>query len=424
MVSNNSSEVETMNVHRTSILQLLNTSSTAPITLTQGKGCYLYDENGKAYLDMLSGLWCCALGHSHPQFVTALQDQLDRLTHCHSSFRSLEIEVANYQLSTVLPFYLDRVTWLNTGSEAVEFALKIALIANGRGKIIVWEGGYYGATNLVLALSGPDMDSWCRPPIVRIPAPHCSYCPIQACYPDCDFECLDQILSQVNQGTAVLYEPVMAVGGVIVPPPGYGRRVQEWARRLGALFILEEVTTGMGRTGRWFGFQHDDLHPDILVLGKALGNGLPVAAVVASAEVEARCTGKLRHVQSHQNDPWSGAVVANLIEIIKDERLVEHSASMGQLFLAKLNDLIVQWPIVIEARGKGLMTAIELTEPQVASTLQAHLRAKGIIADHRVSSRYLRFFPPYVIQAEEVERVVEAIEEGLPLCKTSVGRPE
>jgi 2,2-dialkylglycine decarboxylase (pyruvate) len=398
-------------------MQLLNTFPTTPIIFVRAKGCYLYDENGREYLDLLSGVWCCTLGHSHPRFVGALQPQLDSLIHLSVSFHSREIETASNRLAALLPPHLDRVTWLNTGSEAVELALKIARLAAGGDGVVVWEKGYYGATNLAWALSYGADEGWYRPALWPVPAPHCTHCPIGASYPTCDFLCLDQALSSVEEAVAVLYEPVLGSGGVIVPPPGYGRRVQEWARRLGALFILEEVTTGLGRTGRWFGFQHDDLEPDVLVLGKVLGNGLPVAAVITSAEVEARCAGRLRHVQSHQNDPWSGAVAATVIEIIKDEGLIERSATIGLKFLEQLEDLASHWPIVAEARGLGLMVALELSDPQAGSALQSHLLAEGIIADYREHCQCLRFFPPYVIEPDEVTRSVEAIDKGLQMMK-------
>jgi len=216
-------------------------------------------------------------------------------------------------------------------------------------------------------------------------------------------------MEPVERVAAVLYEPVMGSGGVIVPPPGYGHRVQEWARRLGALLILEEVTTGMGRTGRWFGFQHEDMQPDILVLGKVLGNGLPVAAVVTTAEVEARCGDRLHHVQSHQNDPWSGAVAATVIDILREEELVERSAAMGQQFLAQLDDLAHRSPALTEARGLGLMAALELADGQTGPALQAHLLGQGIIADYKASCQCLRLFPPYIIRPEQIARVVAAI---------------
>jgi 2,2-dialkylglycine decarboxylase (pyruvate) len=394
-------------------MRLLRTSPPPTMTLTSGQGCYLYDGNGRQYLDLLSGLWCCGLGHSHPRFVATLQGQLERLVHLNSSFGSQEIAAATELLSQVLPPYLDRVTWLNTGSEAVELALKVARLATDHDTVVVWERGYYGATNLAWALSGPADGGWCHPPALQVSTPHCSRCPLKTTYPACDFLCLDEALASIKQASAILYEPVLAVAGVIVPPPGYGKRLQEWARRVGALLILEEVSTGLGRTGRWFGFQHDDLEPDLLVLGKALGNGLPVAAVITTAEVEARCGDRLRHVQSHQNDPWSGAVAAAVIETMREERLVERCASRGTVFLDQLSSLADQWGVVTEARGLGLMAALELGNPELGAGLRAELLADGIITDYRESCQSLRFFPPYVVEEEELARTVDTIDRAL-----------
>lgn len=394
-------------------MALLKTSELGDLTLVRGVGCYLYSDDGEEYLDLLSGTWCCALGHSHPGLVPVLREQLGRLVHLNAAFGSHEIEEATARLTAHLPPRLDRVTWLNTGSEAVELALKIARLVSDGDEVVVWDRGYYGATNLAWTLSQGGGGGWCTPAVCRVPTPHCSRCLVDSSYPECNFVCLDRRLASVRQAAAVVYEPVMAVGGVIVPPKGYGRRVQEWARRLGAVFILEEVTTGMGRTGRWFGFQHEELEPDVLVLGKVLGNGLPVAAAVTTAEVEDRCAGRLRHVQSHQNDPWSGAVAARVIEILEQDRLVERSATMGGELLAQLEGLVGRWPVLAEARGLGLMAALEFKDPMIGAEVQAHLLQEGVIVDYREATNCLRFFPPYIIEAEQLARVVETMEEGL-----------
>jgi len=387
--------------------------SLSQVTLTRGEGSYLYDDAGQRYVDLLSGTWCCALGHNHPRLVAVLQEQLPRLVHLNAVFSSREIEMATERLTALLPASLDRVTWVNTGSEAVELALKLARLTSGDGAVVVWERGYYGATNLASSLSQGGGGGWCEPVTWRVPAPHCTKCPQDSSYPGCDFRCLDLALAGVTHAAAVLYEPLLAVGGVIVPPEGYGLRVQEWARRLGALFILEEVTTGMGRTGRWFGFQHDNLEPDVLVLGKVLGNGLPVAAVVATEDVEQRCEGRMRHVQSHQNDPWSGAVAAMVIQILKEERLVQRSADLGRQLLGWLEELEHHWRVVAEARGLGLVAALEFADAGMGEQLRGYLFKQGIIVDYQETTRCLRFFPPYVLEEQDLARAVELIEQGI-----------
>jgi 2,2-dialkylglycine decarboxylase (pyruvate) len=397
-------------------MALLKTFQSAPlpqVTLARGAGCYLYDDAGQRYLDLLSGTWCCALGHSHPRLVAVLQEQLKRLVHLNADFASREIEMGTERLTGLLPPSLNRVTWVNTGSEAVELALKLSRMASGDGAVVVWERGYYGATNLASSLSQGGGDGWCEPVVWRVPAPHCTQCPLDSSYPGCDFRCLGLALADVRQATAVLYEPVLAVGGVIVPPEGYGLRVQKWARRLDAVFILEEVTTGMGRTGRWFGFQHENLEPDVVVLGKVLGNGLPVAAVVTTEEVEQRCEGQLRHVQSHQNDPWSGAVAGSVIDILRDEGLVQRSAELGSQLLERLEQLEDRWPMVVEARGLGLVAALEFADAGLGEQLRGYLFQQGIIVDYQETTRCLRFFPPYITEEEELARVVEVIEQGI-----------
>jgi 2,2-dialkylglycine decarboxylase (pyruvate) len=396
-----------------STLNLFHTSQPSDLRFVTGQGAYLIDEHGRHYLDLISGLWCCALGHNHPVFVPALQKQLERITHLHHTLLSDEIELACRRLGSVLPSWLDRVIWLNTGSEAVELSLKVARVANGDDGIVIWERGYYGATNLASSLTNPEPDDWRSHRVWRVPAPDCRHCGLGMNYPDCSFECLDRTFEKMTHATAVLYEPVIASGGVIVPPPGYGRRVQEWARQIEAVFILEEVTTGMGRTGSWFGFQHDDLEPDILVLGKVLGNGLPVAAVVTTSGIEARCGGRLKHIQSHQNDPWSGAVASVVIDIIRAGNLVERSAELGAFFLQGLADIVDRYEEAVDARGLGLMAALELQSAEIGRFLHGYLLSESIIVEYKEAQNALRFFPAYIFEREELEKTLNILETGL-----------
>ena len=206
----------------------------------------------------------------------------------------------------------------------------------------------------------------------------------------------------------------MAVGGMIVPPPGYGAHLRNLATRCGAYLIAEEVTTGVGRTGRWFGFEHDAIVPDVLVVGKALGAGLPVSAVVTTEEVERCCRGTLRHVQSHQNDPFSGRIAATVISILQEECLVERTAESGASLLEGLKVLQSQYPWVWDVRGKGLMVGIELEQDRAAhgTTIYRRLLEAGFIVDYQPHTATFRLFPPYVISAQEIERFLEAFERA------------
>jgi 4-aminobutyrate aminotransferase-like enzyme len=266
--------------------------------------------------------------------------------------------------------------------------------------VVVIERGYYGATSYALALSEAGRAA--------------TYLPLAGTVHRLPLACPDasRYLAEAGAGriAAVLYEPVLG-GGILVPPIGFGARLRELASRRDALLIAEEVTTGMGRTGRWFGFEHEGIGPDIVVVGKGLGGGLPVSAVATTAEVQERCAGALRHVQSHQNDPFSGRVASTVISILQDEQLVSHAAERGRYLLDRLKELQCLEARIADVRGRGAMVGIELRAecaaegPQIAR----QLLAAGFIVDFHVPTSTFRLFPPFVITCEEIDRFVAAL---------------
>ena len=348
-------------------MRIWRTNPLEKVVLTRGEGCRVWDNQGNSYLDLLAGCWCSVLGHGHPRLLEDIREQAGTLIHAGPPFLSDEIQRALAKLTEVVPPALERTVFLNTGSEAVELALKMARAATGAGTIVTIARSYYGATTYALSLSEAGRDVRWLPPVgsmIRIPAPDCRRCPAGAAWPCDGFPCLDQLRELIDKKdpavAAVIFEPVLANAGILVPPPGYGSCLRDLAAQLKALFIAEEVTTGMGRTGRWFGFEHDNTVPDVLVIGKAVGAGLPVAAVVTTGDVEARCQSVLTHVQSHQNDPFSGRIVATVITILQEEGLIERAATLGNHLLAGLKELQSRLRCITVVRGRGLMVGIEL----------------------------------------------------------------
>lgn len=405
-------------------MDILNTGQFSELCPVKGEGCWIWDRNGNRFLDLLAGTWSNVLGHCHPSFTRKMQSQLERLVHVGSREITREIREAGERLAEVLPGELNRVTFLSTGSEAVELAIKIARIATGRLDIAIFRQGYYGATNQALALSEVGRDKPHLAPFqpiydLRIPAPDCSHCAFDMHPAQCAFRCLNSWVAEIEHRlnsypAAILFEPAIA-SQIIFPPPGYVTRLAEVAARWDSLIIAEEVTTGLGRTGEWFGFQRDGIIPDIMVLGKALGNGLPVAAVITTSEVEADCSGRLLHVQSHQNDPLSGAAATAVIDVIREEKLIERVKQMGIYLIDSLKRLQKEQAGIEEVRGVGLMVALELNGERCAergSQIQQVLRESGIIVDYRPETACFRFFPPYVVTQEQIDFVLEALNEG------------
>lgn len=401
-------------------MKLWNTNPLHGIRLTGGRGSTVFDDRGRSYTDMWSGTWCNVLGYGHPRLARALRDQAGGLLQTGAPFGTPEVDDALKSLADILPPELDRAVFLNSGSEAVELALKMAMAATGRQKIVAAEKGYYGGTVFALSISEPGRTSTFLPKyaqVLRLPAPHCVRCPSSS---DCgggNFPCLAALGETPPEegAAAVIWEPVLG-GGILVPPPGYGARLRELAAARGALFISEEITTGMGRTGRWFGFSHENLVPDILVIGKALGGGLPVSAVVTTKEVEERAVSVLgRHVQSHQNTPLSGRIAAEVIGTLRDQGLVERSEEMGAMLLSGLREIQARFPCIREVRGRGLMVGAELT-PEAAGRgpdMSKRLLGKGYIQDfHQLTSTF-RLFPPFVITRDEIRGFLAAFGDVL-----------
>jgi 4-aminobutyrate aminotransferase-like enzyme len=403
-------------------MRLWETNARNGVTLVCGDGCTVWDDTGKPYLDLLAGTWCNVLGYAHPRWTAAVADQGTGLVHVGSGFATLEVDAALAKLAEILPPELCRAVLLNTGSEAVELALKMARAATGREAVVVVEKSYYGATNHALSLSEEGRTASYLPhpgAIHRLPAPTCRRCPAGCSWPCDGLPCADP--SRLPAGTgegaiaAVIHEPVLAGAGITVPPSGYGRALRELAKRYGGLLISEEITTGMGRTGRWFGFEHDEVVPDILVIGKAIGGGLPVSAVVTTEAVEAGCRGELRHVQSHQNDPFSGRIAATVISILQDEGLVAQASARGAHLLDQLLRLQRGCSGIADVRGSGLMIGIELDGGYSGSGLGVHRRLlnAGFITDYQPATGTLRLFPPYVISTRELDQFVACLRDCL-----------
>lgn len=392
------------------------------IVLTRGEGSTVWDTSGKSYVDLLSGTWCNILGYGHPRWVEAIREQVAKLTHVGTSFCAQEVDPALAKLREILPPALNRAVFLNTGSEAVELALKMARAATLADQVVVIEKGYYGATSYALLLSEAGRTAPYLPrlgSVHRLPVPHCRRCPTGRSWPCGDFTCLDGLRALVEDGepplAAVIYEPVMGAGGIIACPDGYGAELRDLTSRCGALLIAEEVTTGVGRTGRWFGFEYDDIVPDILVIGKAIGAGLPVAAVATTEAVETRCGSVLRHIQSHQNDPFSARMAATVISILQEEGLIEAAARQGAYFMNGLRQMQSRCPSIAEVRGKGAMLGVELVESKATGgpAMVERLLEAGFIVDYQPHHATFRFFPPYVVSTEAMDAFLSAFEQVL-----------
>lgn len=369
---------------------LMNNYGTPPITLVRGEGAYVYDEQGNRYLDLLAGIAVNILGHAHPRIVEAVSTQIATLGHVSNLYaHPRTIELAERLLA--LAGREGKVLFCNSGAEANEAAFKISRLT-GRTKIIAAEGAFHGRTMGSLALTGqPPKQEPFRPlpgDVVHVP------------YGD-----LEAMRAAIDDQTAmVLLEPVMGEGGVVVPPDGYLPAVQQLTRDHGALFALDEVQTGICRTGTWFAYQHEGLEPDVVTLAKGLGGGMPIGAAIAFGAA-GDLLGPGSHGTTFGGNPVCAAAALAVLDVATDDDLNGAAKGRGDRLRDRLGDLVG------DVRGRGLLRAFDLPGETSKETAD-RLRDAGFLVNN-VSPRSIRLAPPLIITDDQVDSFADALAADL-----------
>jgi acetylornithine/N-succinyldiaminopimelate aminotransferase len=385
---------------------LLPTYERQPILFVRGRGVYLWDSQGKRYLDFLSGIGVNALGHNHPAIQAAIKRQAGRLIHVSNLFfHEYQAELA--QMLTQISG-LDRAFFCNSGTEAWEGALKLARAfaqmnnrngskANPKTRILAMENSFHGRTFGALATTGQ--------PKYRAP-----FVPLMPGVSFVKFNDLDDLQRKFDSSVcAVCVETIQGEGGICPVNPEFLELASRLTKRSGALLVLDEIQCGLGRTGRHFAYQHYDVLPDVVTVAKPLACGLPLGAILTTERV-ARCMHPGMHGTTFGGGPLACAVA---IEFLRAERkLLKHVRALGEYFHAALEALDAKHKPIQEVRGAGLMLAVELDSPELAKAVTKQLLQEGIIIN-RTHETVLRFLPPYVIQKKHVDRVVEALNAAL-----------
>ncbi len=366
-----------------------------PLVIVRGEGARVWDAQGREYIDCVGGNGVVNVGHCHPRVVAAIKEQTGRLITCPESFYNDRRAELQAELVRIAPPGLERVFLCNSGTEAVEGAIKFARLVAGRPGIIAAKNSFHGRT--MGALSATWRPQYRQPfePLV----------PGFAHVPHNDADALEEAIG--DDTAAVILEVVQGEGGVKPGRGDYLRRVQALCQERGALFIVDEVQTGFGRTGRMFACEHHGLEPDMLCLAKAIAGGIPMGAVLLGSRV-----GKLlsrAHGSTFGGNPLACAAALATIRTIEEEALPQRAAELGGYFLSRLRDL--DSPLVREVRGLGLMVAIELKRR--AGPYLAALMERGVLA-LSAGPIVMRFLPPLVISEEDVDTVVERVAEVLP----------
>ncbi|MEV8505911.1 acetylornithine transaminase [Actinoplanes sp. NPDC051475] len=373
---------------------LMNNYGTPSLGLVSGSGAVLTDEDGKQYVDMLGGIAVNALGHAHPAVVQAVTQQISTLGHV-SNFYVAEPPVALAELLLALAGRPGRVVFGNSGAEANEAAFKLSRLT-GRTHVVATEGAFHGRTMGALALTGQ-------------PAKADPFRPLPGDVTHVPYGDSDALAAAVTDETAMLIlEPIQGEMGVIVPPPGYLAAAREICTRTGALLVLDEVQTGIGRTGHWFHHQSEGVEPDVVTLAKGLGGGLPIGACLAFGRAAQLFTPG-SHGTTFGGNPVSCAAGLAVIRTIAGEGLLDHVKRVGELIRRGIEGL--DHPLVSGVRGAGLLLGIVLTEP-VSADLAGRLRDKGFLVN-AVQPDAIRLAPPLVLTSEQAEAFVAAFQEVL-----------
>ena len=369
-----------------------------PIFWDRAEGCLVADVDGNTFLDMTAAFGVAAVGHSHPRVVAAVQAQSEKLLHGMGDVHPSEVKVALCErIAQCVPVPDARVILGQNGGDAIEAALKTAMLATGKPGVLAFAGGYHGLTYGALdATARTDFRAPFLPQLGRFT----SHLPYGA-----DLTRIEDHLRQGEIG-AVLAEPIQGRGGIVVPPPGWLRGLRAVCDRTGALLILDEIFTGWGRTGDWFACQSEDVTPDILCIGKAMGGGLPISACVASAPLMdcwPASGGEALHTSTFLGNPVACAAALASIQVMEDEGLPLRAAQMGAVLAGGLQQLQQSFPdLVRDARGRGLMLGMELASPALALSLVPRALGQGLILLPAGDGRVLEFVPPLTIHAGQI----------------------
>jgi acetylornithine aminotransferase len=387
-------------IHRADTF-MFKTYRRAPVTLVKGDGCRVWDENGKEYLDFIGGIAVCSLGHSSPVVSKALCEQSKRLVHVSNLFYTQpQTELAQILVENS---FADRVFFCNSGAEANEAAIKLArhyskerLGPESHG-IITMENSFHGRTMATLSATGQEK--------IRK-----GFDPLLEGFRFVPFNDLGDLKSAVDGSVcAVMLEPIQGEGGVVLPDPDYLKGVREICTEHGILLILDEVQVGMGRTGRLFAHQHFGITPDIMTLAKALGNGLPIGAMLAREELT-DSFGPGTHATTFGGTPLITAGALAVVKSLLNDGWIENAGEMGDYLKDKLAALQKNHSIIKDVRGLGLIVGLQL-DREVADIAKTCMERGFLI--NCVQERVLRFVPPLIIGKEEIDRLVDCLGEVL-----------
>lgn len=374
--------------------------------IVRAENCHLFDAEGRVYIDLESGVWSTSLGHSHPRILRALTDQAACIAHTGFCYSNTVVETSAQEILSLLEFDQGKCVFLCSGSEAVEFSIRATRQIEQRPLLMTMTDSYCGSYGSAWEKGEEEWFcfDWAK----------CKACPH-------NFECSDQCehwsgipFSDIG---GFLLEPGSSSGFVRFPPRPLIRNIVRKIRSTKGLIIANEVTTGLGRTGKWFGYQHYDLCPDIVAIGKGIGNGYPVSVAAFSSTVASRlANAPLPYAQSHQNDPLGATIAREVVQTILDDKLITRAEDIAKILSSGLQGIKIRTNKIKEIRVRGLMAAIELTDDSkgsYTSYVRKELLSHGYIVAQRPGLNVLRIDPSLTIEYKSIEGFLQTFESVL-----------
>ena len=402
-----------------------------PFVMDRGRGTDVWDLDGHRFLDFCAGIAVCSTGHSHPKVVQAIQDQAARFIHMSGTdfYYRPEIELAE-RLNGIAPMTGNtRVFMTNSGAESVEAAFKLARYHSRRPRTLAYISAFHGRTMGALSLTASkavQREGFAPlvPGVTHVPYPYCYRCPFGCTYPDCDLHCVQYIEDTVlksfcppQEVSALFAEPIQGEGGYVVPPPGYWQHIRELCDKYGILLVIDEIQSGMGRTGKMFAIEHWETEPDIVAVAKGIASGMPLGAIIAREQVMSWQPGS--HGTTFGGNPVCCAAALATLDVIEDG-LIENAAQQGEYLLNALRDMQTRHPEIGDVRGKGLMIAVEWVKdreskeraPKLRNQIIQECYLRGLLV-LGCGQNNLRFSPPLTATRAEVNEALEILESAL-----------
>lgn len=407
-------------------------STLSGIAVAKNEGCVIEDVDGNRFLDLAAGICVNALGGGNRRYAEILKQQIDEVTV--GSFTTERRARALEKIASHTPEGLDKIQLYSGGTEAVEAAMRLAKSYTKKFEFLSFWGGFHGKTAGTMSLIGDATKHGLGPSLpgtYLTPYADCYRCPLEMTYPECGVACADFARKVVKNSTtgalaAILVEPIQGTAGNVVPPPEFLPAIREVARENDALLICDEMITGFGRTGRWFGCEHTSVTPDVITIGKGLGSGFPVSGLVSTEEITAAPPWGLPSgsSSSYGGNPLAGAAAYASVTAIEEEKLVENAAEVGELMLGRLREMQERHEIVGHVRGKGLLIGVELVRDRATKApldkkvcvrmFQECLR-RGLVC--MVYNPHFRVNPPLSIDRDSAETALAILDEVFTLVE-------